>query len=338
MRVTNIIFNWLTGYVIVLCSMTCWGAVMHKNFHSHDTLNSKSDEGKHATNREEYQAHMNSDEHRTNFDHEAILGSAKISEEFDALPPEQSKERLQALLNVMDTSRDKFIDRSELIQWIVHSFQMLSAEEANEKFDETDENDDKHISWNEYLLESYGSEELSLQSNWADSDENIRIEFEQDQELFRAVDANNDDLLNRQEFSKFTNPEEHQDLSALLLKQILRSKDTDNDDALNFKEFLSEKGSQMSKEALISQKDEFDEYDMNKDGKLTGDEIIYWMFPQNEKIAEEETTHLFAQCDDNHDDLLSFDEILDHHEIFVGSEATNYGEHLHNIHEFTDEL
>jgi len=56
------------------------------------------------------------------------------------------------------------------------------------------------------------------------------------------------------------------------------------------------------------------------------------------EIADEEVNHLFAASDDDHDDLLAFDEILDHHEIFVGSEATDYGDHLHNIHIFQDEL
>lgn len=49
-------------------------------------------------------------------------------------------------------------------------------------------------------------------------------------------------------------------------------------------------------------------------------------------------THLFAHSDDDHDDLLSFDEVLEHHETFVGSEVTDYGDHLHNIHQFDDEL
>lgn len=48
--------------------------------------------------------------------------------------------------------------------------------------------------------------------------------------------------------------------------------------------------------------------------------------------------HLFASADDDHDDYLSFDEVLDHHEVFVGSEATDYGDHLHKVHTFTDEL
>lgn len=54
-------------------------------------------------------------------------------------------------------------------------------------------------------------------------------------------------------------------------------------------------------------------------------------------IAKDEVDHLFASADDDHDDLLSFDEILEHHDVFVGSEATDYGDHLHNMHLF-DEL
>lgn len=56
------------------------------------------------------------------------------------------------------------------------------------------------------------------------------------------------------------------------------------------------------------------------------------------EIAEEEVEHLFASADDDHDGLLSFAEILDHHDVFVGSEATDYGDHLNNIHRFEDEL
>ena len=36
--------------------------------------------------------------------------------------------------------------------------------------------------------------------------------------------------------------------------------------------------------------------------------------------------------------FLSFEEIITHHDVFVGSEATDYGEHLHNLHKFGDEL
>lgn len=56
------------------------------------------------------------------------------------------------------------------------------------------------------------------------------------------------------------------------------------------------------------------------------------------EIAEEEVLHLFAGSDDDHDGHLSFSEVVEHYDIFVGSEATDYGDHLHNIHHFADEL
>lgn len=56
------------------------------------------------------------------------------------------------------------------------------------------------------------------------------------------------------------------------------------------------------------------------------------------EIADEEVDHLFAHSDIDHDNILSFKEILDDYETFVGSEATDYGDHLQNIHVFDDEL
>ncbi|QQP48731.1 Calumenin [Caligus rogercresseyi] len=68
------------------------------------------------------------------------------------------------------------------------------------------------------------------------------------------------------------------------------------------------------------------------------EEISNWIIPSKEEIAEEETEHLLAGADDDHDGVLSFEEILNHHDLFVGSEVTDYGSHLENIHKFQDEL
>lgn len=44
-------------------------------------------------------------------------------------------------------------------------------------------------------------------------------------------------------------------------------------------------------------------------------------------------------ADDNDDGYLSYNEILDNHEEFVGSEATSYGEQLEHLeHHLSDEL
>lgn len=56
------------------------------------------------------------------------------------------------------------------------------------------------------------------------------------------------------------------------------------------------------------------------------------------EVATDEVDHLFAASDDDHDERLSYDEIIDNYDIFVGSEATDYGDHLQNIDQFRDEL
>jgi len=47
---------------------------------------------------------------------------------------------------------------------------------------------------------------------------------------------------------------------------------------------------------------------------------------------------LIEECDINGDKVLSYQEALDQHDVFVGSEATDYGDQLHNLHVFQDEL
>lgn len=49
------------------------------------------------------------------------------------------------------------------------------------------------------------------------------------------------------------------------------------------------------------------------------------------EIAIDEVNHLFVSADDDHDDRLSYQEIIENYDVFVGSEATDYGEHLNKI-------
>ena len=90
---------------------------------------------------------------------------------------------------------------------------------------------------------------------------------------------------------------------------------------------------------FAEEKERFDtELDKNKDGSLDRPEILAWMIPSNDDIARDEVEHLFAGADEDVDEILTFDEVLSHHDLFVGSEATDYGEHLNNLHKFEDEL
>merc|ERR1712073_275138 len=99
------------------------------------------------------------------------------------------------------------------------------------------------------------------------------------------------------------------------------------------------RGKDKDKDWLVEEKDRFDnELDTNKDNVLTKEEIMAWIIPSNEDIAKEEVDHLFAGADEDMNEFLTFEEVIKNHELFVGSEATDYGEHLTKLHKFEDEL
>ena len=75
-------------------------------------------------------------------------------------------------------------------------------------------------------------------------------------------------------------------------------------------------------------------FDVNNDGFLSGLDVILWLSPENSEMAFDETVALFKICDTNHDERLDFQEILDESDMWVDSDATEYGEQLR----YSDEL
>uniref|UniRef100_A0A2P2ICV1 Reticulocalbin-3 n=1 Tax=Hirondellea gigas TaxID=1518452 RepID=A0A2P2ICV1_9CRUS len=279
--------------------------------------------------------------HDSDFDHESILGSSKDAEEFDHLPAEESKERLELLLIKMDTNADKIIDSKEMYNWIMRSFKMLSKEESSERFEDTDEDGDSFVTWQEHLKETYGIEHPDDvgHQNMDQGKDTTRMMAE-DRQLFTAADKDGDEKLNEHEFLAFSHPEEDETMVPLLVDHAMQEKDTNQDNKISFTEYIAgQQGVEHDDEGLLAEKDRFDEdYDKNMDGELDLVEVRHWIVPDNQETATSETEHLFANADDDEDGVLSFDEVLSHHDLFVGSEVTDYGDHLHNLDRFDDEL
>ncbi|CAG7729299.1 unnamed protein product [Allacma fusca] len=274
--------------------------------------------------------------HRSEFDHEAILGSAKEAEEFDNLPPEEAKKRLRVLVEKMDLNNDNHVDKKELKMWILRSFRMLSEEESKERLQEVDGNEDGRVSWKEYVEETYGLDTDQVAIPLQDLEEERMLR--DDKALFHAADKNKDGYLDEKEHLAFTHPEEDPDMLPVVYQQTLVDKDKNGDGYIDFQEYIGDRGKEKDKDWLEGEKDKFDhELDRDKDGLLNRQEILSWVVPSNDEIASDEVTHLFSSSDDDQDDLLSFDEILEHHDIFVGSEATDYGDHLQNLDRFDKE-
>merc|ERR1719187_2178262 len=72
-----------------------------------------------------------------------------------------------------------------------------------------------------------------------------------------------------------------------------------------------------------------EDIDRDKDGKISLEEYIGDMWHE-----EGEAKHLIESCDSNNDGKLSHQEILNHHDVFVGSQATDWGDAIVRHDEF----
>jgi len=274
-------------------------------------------------------AHYKDGQHDEHMDHQAILGSKKTAEEFDKLAPEESKKRLRVMAKKMDLNADGFVDKHELKTWIFNSLKQLDREETDERFDEIDEDRDGLITFTEYVKESFGEDEFDLNSSPEKLDADDQKLFEEDKTFFNAADMNHDGKLTKDEFAAFQNPESHTHMHESLIDTTLKDKDKNKDGFIDLGEFLGEYANKKDSEWFQVESDRFkNDYDLNKDGQLDRQEMKKWLVPDLDDTAKDEMEHLFSEADKNHDAKLSYDEIVNEYNLFVGSEATNYGEHL----------
>lgn len=209
------------------------------------------------------------------------------------------------------------------------------------RFDEGDEDGDGAVTWPEYLRGEFDiDEDESIDKFKSDPERQDDIALiEEDQILFQAADKDRDGKLTKTEYLAFTHPEEDPEMIRPVLALTLKSKDKNGDGKIDFKEYVGDRAKDQTKEWLVDEKERFDsDLDKDKDGSLNEAEIIAWVIPDNTEIATDEVNHLFAGADEDVDGLLSEQEIVNNHDLFVGSEATDYGEHLVDPGRFDDEL
>lgn len=268
--------------LVIVASFSGFLASPHK--HSHGQNKERMQDGAFSPRDS---GHFDGEEHHSEFDHEAILGSVKEAEEFDNLSPAESKKRLAVLVKKMDLNADGFVDRHELKAWILRSFKNLSEEEAEDRFDDIDENNDGKISWLEYIKDTYGmeSEDETGKQHTLNDPHNGEEEklVQDDKEMFDAADVNKDKQLSLEEFVKFHSPEEHPELLPVILKQTLRDRDSNNNGLIEFQEYVGDNAKNHDREWLVAEKDRFDhDFDKDGDGVLNHNEILSWVVPSNE--------------------------------------------------------
>lgn len=282
--------------------------------------------------------------HDANYDHKAFLG-ADQSEQFDNLSPAESRNRLEQLArNKLDANKDGRVTEDELRDWIAYSQKRYIHEDVDRQWKAFGRlKDDETLSWAEMLKTAYGfdsDEEAENAPERHDTGLNHRPMVERDRERFKAADEDNNDILTKKEFHDFLHPEDAERMHAVVVKEALLDLDRDKDGRVDVDEYLHDIYPELEdRDAELphwygAEKENFAKIrDKNGDGYMDENEVSDWLLPKETDFVTAEAKHLINQADADRDGVLTIEEILISHDVFVGSQATDFGSQLQKPHD-----
>ena len=115
--------------------------------------------------------------------------------------------------------------------------------------------------------------------------------------------------------------------------------DKDGDGQISLDEYIGDMYSGDSGEAepdwVKTEREQFTQFrDKNGDGVMDLEEVKEWIIPADFDHSEAESKHLIFEADEDQDGQLTKEEILEKYDLFVGSQATDFGEALTRHDEF----
>ncbi|KAI7803376.1 reticulocalbin-3 isoform X2 [Triplophysa rosa] len=280
--------------------------------------------------------HAHDDAHSFQYDHEAFLGKEE-AKTFDQLSPEESKERLGKIVDRIDTDKDGFISHAELHRWIKHRQRRYIEENVDKHWKDYDQNKDGKIGWNEYKNTTYG---FYMGEEFDDVDDKVsyRSMLIRDERRFKNADQDGDGIATREEFTAFLHPEEFDYMKDIVIQETIEDIDKNGDKKIDLQEYIGDmfnaEDGENEPDWVTTEKKHFSDFrDVNKDGFLDASEVAQWILPGEVDHADNEAKHLIHETDKDNDDKITKKEILANWNMFVGSQATNYGEDLTKRHD-----
>ncbi|XP_074641938.1 calumenin-A-like isoform X2 [Tubulanus polymorphus] len=260
-------------------------------------------------------------------------GSHDQAEEYKHLEPAEAKKRLGQLVDLMDKDEDGFVTEEELDGWVKKSFRQLDRDEATRQFEQANRDQNVGVSWEEYLDKMYGytaDEVKEFEKDTSDEMVNFVMLIHYDKKKFMVADLDKDNFLSLDEYDAFLHPSEHKHLNDVEMERVMEEHDKNKDGKVSFEEFMGDHKPE-KEEDQIAEKENFKEHDKDGNGYLSRDEVQAWSLPTFDEAAIEEAKHLINESDKDKDGKLTKEEIVDAHEVFVGSQATDYGNHLDKL-------
>ncbi|XP_026520576.1 reticulocalbin-1 [Notechis scutatus] len=272
------------------------------------------------------------------YDHEAFLGK-EDAKTFDQLSPQESQERLGKIVDRIDDDKDGFITTEELKNWIKRVQKRYIFENVAKVWKDYDLNKDNKISWEEYKQASYGYYlEHSKEFQDVTEQHNFKKMLPRDERRFKQADLDGDLEATREEFTAFLHPEEFEHMKDIVVLETLEDIDKNEDGFVDQDEYIADmfahEDGGPEPDWVVTEREQFADFrDLNKDGKMDKEEIRHWILPKDYDHAQAEARHLVYESDADKDQKLTKQEILDNWNMFVGSQATNYGEDLTKNHD-----
>jgi len=315
--------------LIIINIFGCFAAVLDKEAHrssSNRVLQQKplSDAGHNGDGDYEY-------------DHEAFLGE-EYGAQFDELSPEESQRRLTILLEKIDLDQDGLIVQEELEVWIRKVEDEEVGKDTKIMWEEKVPPGQHSISWEQFRNRTYGFAEDNDSDTYFPHGFNFTGMINRDERRFKLADRDNDGSLTQEEFKAFVHPEEVSYMKEVIIQETMDDMDTDHDGKISINEYLNDLWKGPAEEEPDWVKEErktfSEQRDHDKDGFLNFNEVKEWIVPDNIDLVLAEAHHLVVTVDADMDGKLTRDEILDRYDVFVGSQATQYGDLLNRHDEF----
>ncbi|KAJ8927122.1 hypothetical protein NQ314_020395 [Rhamnusium bicolor] len=283
--------------------------------------------------------HFENEHHNPEYDHEAFLGEE--AKTFDQLPPEESKRRLGLIVDKIDTNNDSFISREELKDWIRFTQKRYITEDVDRQWKQQNPENKPTISWENYQKLVYGFLDNMDPSEVERDNEGFSYKnmLKRDRRRWATADRDGDDNLTKEEFAGFLHPEETEYMRDIVVLETMEDIDKNNDKKVSLQEYIGDMypGEENEEEPdwVKSEREQFSTYrDKDGDGFMDEEEVKNWILPQDFDHAEAEARHLIYEADSDADEQLTKEEVLKKYDLFVGSQATDFGEALARHDEF----
>jgi len=281
-------------------------------------------------------SHEHNDDEGYEYDHEAFLGQEE-AKTFDDLAPEESLRRLGIIVDKIDGDQDGFVTEAELKAWIKKSQKRYIYDSVDRQWKDFDTNNDGLITWEEYRNVTYGT--YLEDPSPSDDGYDYQKMMARDERRFKMADRNGDHIADKEEFTAFLHPDDYDHMKDIVVLETMEDIDKNGDGFIDLEEYIGDmynhEDEMEEPDWVASEKQQFHEFrDKNHDGKMDREETMDWILPSDYDHAEAEAKHLVFESDTNKDGKLTKEEILNKHDLFVGSQATDFGEALIRHDEF----